>query len=74
MSPWEGAESRDVPRARTPAWISIGEPFEGKGTGAVVGVFDSDPQVGLGFFSVFVRCRSRVHIPPKVASSLGLVA
>ena len=49
VTPWEGAESRSVPRARKPAWFSTEEPFEGKGASDVV-VALTPNLIRLGFF------------------------
>src|SRR5262245_40697826 len=51
MLPWEGAESRHEPQARTPAWFSTGEPFEGKGASDVVVVLEPQPHE-VGVFAV----------------------
>jgi hypothetical protein len=57
MRPWEGAESRCVPRARIPVWISTGELFEGTGTSGVAVVLDPDPQaVGIFFCLLAAVC------------------
>jgi hypothetical protein len=39
-----------VPRAKIPAWIAPGEPFEGKGASGVAVVLDPTPSAVGGFF------------------------
>jgi hypothetical protein len=51
-----------LPQARTPAWFSTGEPFEGTGASSAV-VLDPN-RARLGFFLAVVCGRSPSFIPP----------
>ncbi len=69
MSPWEGAESRCVPRARTSAWISTGEPFEGKGASGVAVVLDPNPQA-VGVFFCLLSAVALVRVSARKLAPL----